>query len=288
MNSKTLAAIAITSVAAAIALPNIASGNARRTSPIGSLNVQQMAETPYVAQLTGAAETPTGDPDGIGAAAVSFDGALVCWDLSYAGIAAPTGAHIHRLSSGAVVVPFAGFTPTESNGCDNIIPTLAAEIVANPGAFYVNIHNAEFPGGAVRGPLSAGPAPSGSIHLLPTPLRAYDSRSAPAGKIASGATRTIALTNGKTASNATLMALPPGATAAMVTVTVTGTGDPGGYLKMYSAASGEPATSVINWTGANNDVATSTDVAVDGAGQIKVTAGGASTHLIIDVVGFLY
>jgi hypothetical protein len=85
-----------------------------------------------------------------------------------------------------------------------------------------------------------------------------------------------------------LMALPPGATAAMVTITVTGTSDPGGYLKAYSAASNEPATSVINWSGADNDVATSTDVAVDAAGQMKVTAGGSSTHIVIDVVGYLY
>jgi CHRD domain len=288
MNSKTLAAIAIVSISAAIAVPTIASGNARRTSPTGSLNVQQMAETPYVAQLTGAAETPAGDPDGIGAAAVSFDGALVCWDLTYSGIAAPIGGHIHRLSSGDVVVPFSGFGATESSGCNTIVPTLAAEIVANPGAFYVNVHNPDFPKGALRGPLSAGPAPSGSIHLLPTPLRAYDSRSAAAGKVASGTTRVVSLTTGKTAANATLMALPPGATAAMVTITVTGTGSPGGYLKAYSAASTEPATSVINWTGADNDVATSTDVAVDTAGQIKVTAGGSSTHLVVDVIGYLY
>jgi CHRD domain len=288
MNSRTLAAIAITSIAAAIAVPTIASGNARRTSPIGSLNEQQMSETPYVAQLTGAAETPAGDPDGAGAAAVSFDGALVCWDLTYTGIATPIGGHIHRLSSGDVVVPFSGFNAADSSGCNTIVPTLAAEIVANPGAFYVNLHNPDFPKGAIRGPLSAGPAPSGSIHLLPTPLRAYDSRGTAAGKITSGSTRTISLTTGKTATNATLMALPPGATAAMVTITVTGTSDPGGYLKAYSAASNEPATSVINWSGADNDVATSTDVAVDAAGQMKVTAGGSSTHIVIDVVGYLY
>jgi hypothetical protein len=35
-------------------------------------------------------------------------------------------------------------------------------------------------------------------------------------------------------------------------------------------------------------VAVSTQVAVDAAGEIKVTAGPANTHFIVDVVGYLY
>jgi hypothetical protein len=30
-----------------------------------------------------------------------------------------------------------------------------AEILADPGSYYVNVHNAEYPGGAIRGQLMA-------------------------------------------------------------------------------------------------------------------------------------
>ena len=30
-----------------------------------------------------------------------------------------------------------------------------AQILANPAAYYVNVHNADYPGGAVRGQLGA-------------------------------------------------------------------------------------------------------------------------------------
>ena len=32
-------------------------------------------------------------------------------------------------------------------------PKIAADILANPAGFYVNLHTADFPGGAVRGQL---------------------------------------------------------------------------------------------------------------------------------------
>jgi CHRD domain len=39
---------------------------------------------------------------------------------------------------------------------DGLDPALLAEIKGNPSGFYVNLHNARFPGGFVRGQLSAG------------------------------------------------------------------------------------------------------------------------------------
>jgi hypothetical protein len=35
-------------------------------------------------------------------------------------------------------------------------PTVAQGIAADPSGYYVNIHNNQFPGGAVRGQLAAG------------------------------------------------------------------------------------------------------------------------------------
>jgi hypothetical protein len=84
-----------------------------------------------------------------------------------------------------------------------------------------------------------------------------------------------------------LIAVPPGATAAIVTITATETSGPG-YLKAYSAASPEPATSNVNFTASGATVAVSTQVAVDASGSIKLTAGPAGTHVIVDVIGYLY
>ena len=158
--------------------------------------------------------------------------------------------------------------------------------------YYVNVHTSDFPGGAIRGQLSSGPAPAGSVHLLPTPLRAYDSRDAAGPKIQPGETRTISLTTGHTlaAPTVNVLAVPPGATAAIITLTIADTNAPGGFLTIYSAASPQPATSSINWKAADQDVAVGTQVAVDATGSVKVTdgAGTAPTHFIIDVVGYMY
>ena len=48
-----------------------------------------------------------------------------------------------------------------------------------------------------------------------------------------------------------------------------------------------PATSTINWTQSDQAVATTTTVAVDREGKIKLTAGQNSTHVIVDVLGFI-
>ena len=296
MDKRTMSVFAAVAVIVAIAVPTIVSGNARRTE--GTLAGLRAAETPYIARLTGAAEVPSaGDPDGTGAATVSFDSVSatvdeVCWDLSYSGIDSPIGAHIHRGAAGVagpIVVDFGPVGLNSDSGCAVITPALADEIQANPGSFYVNVHApSPFTGGAIRGQLAKGPGSAGSTHFLPTPLRAYDSRIAPATAIAGSATRTISLATANDLAGATLVAVPPGATGAIVTLTVTQTSADGGFLKLYSAASAEPPTSSINWASPGQSIAVTTQVAVDPSGQVKVTAGPTSTHFIIDVVGYLY
>ncbi|MEP7046531.1 MAG: hypothetical protein ABI949_07635, partial [Ilumatobacteraceae bacterium] len=143
--------------------------------------------------------------------------------------------------------------------------------------------------GAIRGQLTAGPPPAGEAHLLAEPLRAYDSRDAAGPKLDALQTRTINLATGKDHTGASVIAVPPGATAAIVTLTVTETVGPGGYVKLYSAAlTDAPATSSINWAGNNQNLAVTTQVAVDSSGAVKVTGGANSTHLVIDVIGYLF
>jgi hypothetical protein len=215
----------------------------------------------------------------------------VCFDLAYSGIANPTMAHIHDGAAGTpgpVVVDFGVPTPDSFSGCvDNVDNVLAADILMNPAEYYVNVHNADHPAGAIRGQLAAGPAPAGSTHFLPTPLRAYDSRIAPATQLADRETRTVSLATGVDLAGNELIAVPPGATAAIVTLTATETAGPG-FLTIYSNAVSQPATSNLNFSDAQVSIAVSTQVALDAGGDIKVTAGPAATHFIVDVIGYLY
>jgi hypothetical protein len=111
--------------------------------------------------LTGHQAVPgPGDLDGTGTAQVRIDAQTgrVCWELNARGIDRATGAHIHRGAAGSVgppVVPLVAPGASEhSEGCADVAPELAREIALRPFLFYVNVHNAAFPGGAIRGQLS--------------------------------------------------------------------------------------------------------------------------------------
>jgi hypothetical protein len=78
----------------------------------------------------------------------------LCFTLTVSGLTDVTAAHIHRGSSGAIVVPLTAPTSGTSSGCVTVEKALLQEILGNPGAFYVNVHTATFPGGQIRGDLS--------------------------------------------------------------------------------------------------------------------------------------
>jgi hypothetical protein len=120
--------------------------------PAGAVRAQLATMT---VKLSGAAETPPGAPAGRGTAAISVTGTSVCWAfIGLIGIDKPTAAHIHKGApgtAGPVVVPFgAAFQPS---GCTTTTAAIAKAILAKPGEYYVNVHTANFPGGAVRGQL---------------------------------------------------------------------------------------------------------------------------------------
>jgi hypothetical protein len=109
--------------------------------------------------LTGAEEVPPADPDGTGLAVITLNvgQATVCWELTVSNIAPATAAHIHLGPAGVngpVVVPLGPPTSGSSSGCTSADPALIQDIIDNPEQYYVNVHNAEFPGGAIRGQLS--------------------------------------------------------------------------------------------------------------------------------------
>lgn len=122
-------------------------------------DVAEIVETTYFADLSGGAEVPgPGDPDGTGRAEVTIIDDLdrLCWDVTVANISPPTAAHIHRGGvgvSGPPVVPLEAPEGGSAEGCTQVSDAILDEIEANPSGFYVNVHTADYPGGAVRGQL---------------------------------------------------------------------------------------------------------------------------------------
>ena len=106
------------------------------------------------ASMTGAAERPKGDANGRGTAEIKISGRKVCWELSVRNIGKPQSSHIHRGRagvSGPVVVPLG--SAYRNKGCTMTTAANARAIASGPGRFYVNVHNAAYPNGAVRGQL---------------------------------------------------------------------------------------------------------------------------------------
>ena len=115
------------------------------------------------AALTGAEEVPgPGADPAVGAAVVEVAGTKVCSDLKVTMGEKPTVAHLHQGAKGAsgpVVVDLKPeFTPGESaftsKTCVDVPADIAAKLIADPSAYYLNVHSAAHPNGAVRGQLA--------------------------------------------------------------------------------------------------------------------------------------
>ena len=110
--------------------------------------------------LSGAEEAPRpGDPDGSGTALLTLNPGQeeICYELTVTGVAPIRAAHIHvgpAGSAGPVVVGLMPPTTGSSSGCASADRDLILAIIQNPELYYVNVHNADFPAGALRGQLS--------------------------------------------------------------------------------------------------------------------------------------
>lgn len=135
--------------------------------PVGSESKQESimdlekGKPKFEILLTGANEVPgPGDPDGSGLAKITVRENMrtIYYEISVSNISPATAAHIHYAPAGSVGVVVVALTPPDANGFSsgtamNQDLALLKDIKANPSNYYVNVHNADYPAGAVRGQL---------------------------------------------------------------------------------------------------------------------------------------
>lgn len=137
--------ISLVALAAILALPATAAAGGR----------------PFLVSLLGVNEVSGGDPDGSGTAWLTLNQGQseICYSISVEDIMLPaTGAHIHEAPAGVDGGVVVALTPPDadgwSSGCVTVSQELIKEIRQSPEDYYVNVHNSEYPGGALRGQLS--------------------------------------------------------------------------------------------------------------------------------------
>ena len=110
------------------------------------------------AKLKGSSEKPAAPASNTGRVELKLNAATgrVCWEFRVTKIdGKPNAAHIHKGGksvSGPVKVPLG--TNYKRQGCTKAAKALVRAILAKPGTYYVNIHNAKHPAGAMRGQLA--------------------------------------------------------------------------------------------------------------------------------------
>jgi hypothetical protein len=120
---------------------------------------------PFSGLLSGDQEVPgpkpAGDPDGTATGYLAAVDNRVNFAFTWAGIGAPTDGHVHEGAVGTngpvVQALFSSPTglPATVNGVAGVVHSVKTDVIKkirnNPTGFYLNLHTAEFPGGAVRG-----------------------------------------------------------------------------------------------------------------------------------------
>ena len=114
--------------------------------------------------------------------------------------------------------------------------------------------------------------PLGAAFVPVEPYRAYDSRLS-GGPLTGGQSRQV------------VTGAPADAVAVAYNLTVVGMSGPG-YLAVAPGDAPAGGTSTLNYTARGQQWANAYVSGVDEAGQIKVTAAGAATQFVVDVVGY--
>ena len=146
-----LAAGALAASAVAVVATAATANDGGRTYTVAMTGAQEISGT------TGAPNA--GDPDGSGTGSITVNvgQGTVCWSFTVANVDAPTRGHIHRApagSNGGIVVTFFEANNVAMSGCTTAPRPLLRELLVAPERFYLNLHNAAFPAGALRGQLA--------------------------------------------------------------------------------------------------------------------------------------
>jgi len=117
------------------------------------------------ATLTGeqVVSSDSGDPGGTGGSRFIFypHKNKICYTIQVSGIERATSAHLHAAPAGKVgPVKLALNPPMDGTSEHECIRGLGERFIkkisGNPTGYYVDVHNAEYPGGALRGQLTQG------------------------------------------------------------------------------------------------------------------------------------
>jgi len=113
------------------------------------------APVTLVATLNGANQPGGGDADGTGtfSAEIDADAGDFCYTLTADKVDKVTMAHVHTGAAGANGPPVVTLE-LGSDLCVAVEPDVLKAILAAPDGYYVNVHNAAYPAGAIRGQLA--------------------------------------------------------------------------------------------------------------------------------------
>jgi hypothetical protein len=105
--------------------------------------------------------TLAGPTGGAGEGSLTVEGGQLCVSMTVTGIDAPTGAHIHAGADGetgpeliALGLPEGGALVWDAL-CSPVVADQIGAVAATPADYYLDIHTAAAPDGAVRGQLRA-------------------------------------------------------------------------------------------------------------------------------------
>lgn len=230
-----------------------------------------------------------------------------------------TGLHVQSIgaASGAVITSASsGLTARTSN---NVLPAIIAEntgtgagiqVRSNRNHFELQTSTAQAPpqrsNASARGTIAmtsagelwfcvtsgtpgvwrrlSGPTTAGSFHVLPTPVRVYDSRPGTTPNVGNKSAlpadgiRTLDL-------KANSSGVPAGATAALVTVLLVNAATGAGNFTVWRGSTPKPQANTLVWGGNAGRFTTSAVTAVDANAFVQIHAS-RQTHVVIDVVGY--
>ena len=155
MRTRAITTVAIAALAASSVTAIAAKVPGGSSEPTWPLNAKLLGKS----EIGANGKKGAGDKDGRGGATVSGAKNRVCVAIAVKGIDEPTAAHIHKGKAGrnGPVVFDAGDPeggdPGAGAKCGDVSAALFKDLRAHPERYYVNVHNANYPNGAIRGQL---------------------------------------------------------------------------------------------------------------------------------------